>query len=154
MRAFKDTRYKDMTGKCYSGENDIGVANEGLTSLEGSPKALDKSKDTSFNARENLFKNLIGAPQSLGGYFHCSNNPNLESLEGGPKDSGALFNCKNCPKLKNPKMQILKYRIKADEYNTDDGDFKFEDIKEEFELHDMNNRVSRPSMRKLLGLDK
>ena len=154
MKAFKDTRYKDMTGKTYTGENDIDVSGEGLTSLEGSPLALDKSRDTSFNAKDNLLVDLKGSPQSLGGYFHCAFNPKLESLEGGPNDSGDLFNCKGCPRLKNPKEQILKYQIKAKEYKTDAGDFKFSDIKDEFEKYSMDNRVTRKSMRTLLGLDK
>ncbi len=51
------------------------------------------------------------------------------------KKIGFYFNCKNNPELRNIKQQIIKYQIKAKKYYTDESDFNFEDIKEEFEKY-------------------
>ena len=154
MKTFADTKYGNMTGKIYKGENDISIAGQNVMSLMGSPNTLAKWRETSFNAKDNLLVDLRGAPQSLGGYFHCADNPRLISLEGGPKDSGSLFNCKNCPKLENPIKQIIFYQIKATEYNTDEGNFEFKDIEEEFNKHTLDKKVQSKGFRTLLGLDK
>ena len=154
MKSFKDTKFGDMTGQTYTKGDDINISSMELESLDGSPLKLLIKEQTSFICKNNLIKDLNGSPQSLGGYFRCSNNKYLESLEGGPKNSGDLFDCKKCPKLKNVKEQIIKYRIKATEYETDEGYFTFESIKDDFDLYELKSKVKSSGFRTLLGLKK
>ena len=101
---FKDTKNGDLTNKIY--DSDIYVSNEVLNSLEG-------------------------CPTKINGFFNCSHNL-LTSLEYRPKLS-QTFACRNNPELKNVKEQIIKYQIKSFIYHTDEGDFNFGDIRNEFE---------------------
>lgn len=184
MRAFKDTRYGDLTGKAF--QKEISVSLEVLTSLEGSPEIVTKKFDCSNNelttlkyapekvgdfhcssnklttledgpkevmgtykCSRNKLTTLKGAPTILGGIFDCSNNE-LTSLEFAPKQVGSMFYCKG-NKINNVKQEIIKNKIKATYYWTDEGDFGYDEIEK---MMDLDKRVSRSSMRTLLGLDK
>ncbi len=57
----------------------------------------------------------------------------LISLKGNLKEVLGTFDCTDCPKLINPKQQIIEHQIKAEKYQTDKGDFSFNDIKKEYE---------------------
>lgn len=81
------------------------VANNELTSLEGSPHTVGGV----FNCGGNLLTSLKGAPQRVGGHFICNKNP-LKSLEGAPQEFGYnddprlnaeghprhIFDCNDC----------------------------------------------------------
>jgi hypothetical protein len=56
---------------------------------------------------DNQLTSLEGAPQSVGGYFSCSNN-HLTSLKGAPQSVDGVFYCYNNPKLSE--AQINHYR--------------------------------------------
>ena len=60
-----------------------------LTTLEGSPKEVG-----SFNCERNKLTTLKGAPKKVGGDFYCNLNQ-LTSLEGAPKEVGGYFDCSN-----------------------------------------------------------
>ncbi len=143
---FSETKYGDISQEKFYDE--INVSKFGLTSLEGSPIEINGI----FNCSLNNLTNLVGSPKKINGVFTCSfnnlvdlkgrpkkiginfscRNNKLISLEGAPKEIKNIFDCRNNPKLKNIKEQIIKYGIKAYKYYTDEGDFSFEDIKEEF----------------------
>ena len=191
MKAFKDTRFGDMTGKTvgYS----IEVYNEEMDSLEGSPKEVYGN----FDVTDNNLTSLKGSPRKIYGNFNCYNNKltsledgpdivtgnydigadnNLTSLKGSPMSIGAdftiygadvtsfehapitigkRFTCQKCKNVKNQVEQIIHYGIKAQEYWTDEGKFLYKDIEERIERHkELGKRVTRSSMRTLLGLDK
>ena len=168
MKTIKDTKYGDMTRKNYS--EDIYLYNAELTSLEGFPDNVNADVFVQhnllttlkggpdwvggdFDCSDNKLINLIGSPAVVGGDFICNNSDELVSLEGGPKKCVTLYLDK-CPRLKNIKEQVIKYQIEAYNYVTDDGKFKFDEIKEEFNEYALSTRVTRKSMRTLLGLDK
>lgn len=149
MKTVKNTQYGDLTGQTYNGNKfGINVNQEALTSLEGSPKVINNGY---FSCDTNNITNLIGGPEKVEGSYYCRKNKNLTSLEGGPKECINFF-CTDTPKLKNAKAQIIKYKIKAVEYWLDVAHFKFEDIEKEFN-DNLDKRVTRPSMRTLLGLN-
>ncbi len=146
MYKFKHTKYGDLTDKI---SYDIDVNSFNIESLEGSPKEVIGL----FNVSYNFLENLKYSPLKIEGDFYCNNNK-LETLKGSPKivrgdyscsynnlltleDCTKIiegeFNCINNKDLKNIKNQIIKYQIKAEYYITDEGDFKFEEIKEKFE---------------------
>ncbi len=102
---FKNTEYGDLTNQSI--KNSINVKSKFLTSLEG-------------------------CPEKIQGYFTCENNE-LTSLKGRPKYLTGTFNCTKNKNLKNVKEQIIKNQIKAFSYYTDEGEFTFHKIKEEFE---------------------
>ena len=168
MKTIKDTKYGDMTRKNYS--KDIYLYNSELTSLEGFPDNVNADVlvqhnllttlkggpdwvGGDFDCSDNKLINLIGSPAVVEGNFICNVSGDLVSLEGGPKKCVGLY-IKECHKLKNPKEQIIKNQIEAIKYYTDEGDFRFDDIKEEFREYALSTRVTRTSMRTLLGLDK
>lgn len=144
---FSATRFLDMTGKVYPGQIDLDKV--GLTSLEGSPYEVKLG----YYCNRNFITDLKGGPTIVGTVFSCNQNKNLVSLEGGPKLIDGNFYAESCPKLKKPKEQIIKYQIKADMYFTDEGIFKYSDIKDEFESYKFNN-IKRKGFRTLLGIDK
>ena len=123
---FKDTEYGDLTGKVYDGT--ITLNNVGLTSLEGAPKEVTGA----FCVPNNKLKSLEHCPTKIRGALWCEGNLI------GPEDF---------------KREIVKYKILASNYINGDEDSTF--YKETaLELMKMDKRVSRPSMRTLLGLDK
>ena len=144
---FKDTKYGDLTNKEF--DSSISLRSSNLTSLEGRPKLVKGSFNCSYNqltsleycpkqvsnnfyCYDNKLTSLKGSPEKINGDFSCSYN-NLITLKDSPKIVKGEFNCSNNPDLKNIKNQIIKYQIKAEYYITDEGDFKFEEIKEKFE---------------------
>ena len=144
---FKDTKYGDLTGQIYNGNRfGINVNQEPITSLEGSPKEV---LDGYFSCDRTNLTNLVGGPEIVQGGFYCRENKKLTSLEGAPKRC-TRFLCNGSPKLNNVKEQIIKYQIRAEDYVTDEGSFLYDDIKH---LFNIGQRVTRPSMRKLLGLN-
>ncbi len=112
-------------------EGNFNVIHNELTSLEGRPSVVKQN----FNRSDNNLKTLKGRPFEIGGSFSIHHNPELSSLEYSPKIIKKVFNCNNNPKLKNVKEQIIKNQIEAKLYITDEGDFSFEDIKEEFDKY-------------------
>lgn len=178
MRAFKDTKFGDLTGQIYS--KSINLNNANITSLEGCPKDVKGNFEVSnnrletlkhapkevlndFYCNDNVLTSLEGAPEFVGGDFNCFGNQ-LTTLKGikpvDPTDEFAwnvfgTFNCSENPHLKNQKEQIIKFQVKADSYITDDdGLFKFEDIKEEFIAYKMKTKVQSKGFRTLLGINK
>ena len=148
MRTVKDTLYGDMTGQKYTG-GQFNISKEKLTSLEGSPKEC-----IGFYCSDNNLTNLIGGPEIVQGDYVCQRNKKLTSLEGGPKSCNTFYADK-CP-ITNVKEQIIKYQIKAELYffTGEEGKLRFSDIEKEFNDYALNKRVTRTSMRTLLGLDK
>jgi hypothetical protein len=59
-----------------------------LTSLVGAPQSVGGY----FSCSRNRLTSLIGAPQSVGGDFYCDDNQ-FTSLEGAPQSVGGIFNC-------------------------------------------------------------
>ena len=126
------------------------LTKKSITSLKG---CFNEIKGN-FDCSSNEFKNLVGGPTQVYGYYSCGFNDKLVSLEGAPTYVETLFNCAKSPNLKNPKEQILKYKIKATMYFTDEGNFYYDDIKDEFEQYQKNQIVKRKGFRTLLGLNK
>ena len=120
-----------------------------LTTLKGGPTMVTGD----YSCSSNELTSLEGSPQTVGGDFNVSDNK-LKTLKGAPSKIEGVFRCVNNPNLKNVKDEIINNNIRAMRYNTDEGTFTYDDFKEDFKRIDTNKRVSRPSMRKLLGLDK
>ena len=79
----------------------------------------------------------------------------LSSLEGAPKEVTGAFNCESNPDIKDPMNEIVKYGIIATYYWTDKGGFTADFIKDLIDkYYSINKRITRPSMRTLLGLNK
>lgn len=143
--------YGDLSGRDVKYLIDVDPQSKNiskLTSLEGAPNSCDR-----FYAHNNMLTDLKGAPKKCLS-FMCDSNPTLTSLEGAPTDIKEYFSCRDNPQLKNVKEQIMKYRIKASSYETDEGDFKFKDIKEEFEMYPKKHLIQRKGFRTLLGFEK
>ncbi len=144
----------------------LDISFNNLITLENCPKI-----GTYFNCSNNKIQSLKGVQQKIKGYFNCNTNNlislkgrplevngectfvnnNLYSLEYCPKKIGGLLNCCNNPKLKNIKNQIIKYQIEANYYKTDEGNFSFEDIKEEFKNYYLNlkkNKIIKNEIKK------
>ena len=119
-----------------------------ITSLEGAPSTC-----RSFNCSNTDITSLEFSPIKILDTF-SADNTSIDSLEYAPTQAGRIFSVMGCTKLKNIKEQIIKFQIKADKYFTDEGNFTFSTIEEEFNKVNMSKRITRPSMRKLLGLDK
>ena len=149
--------------------NDFNCSINELTSLEHAPIGVVGLFDCSYNHLTNLqhgpiivtgnyncsdnnITSLEGAPEKIGVSFSCSDN-NLTSLKHAPKDIGGIFNCK-FNKFENVKKEIIENRVKARQYITDDGDFKFYEIEDEFKQYEMLNKIQSKGFRTLLGLDK
>ena len=143
----------DYTGQTYNGV--IKYNKKDLTSLVGMPHYVKGN----VNLEKTSITNLIGSPTQVSGDFVLYNCMKLKSLEGGPKlISGTLYisNMSTEDAIKD----IVKYNIKANRYNI----FKYNTFNDIFEYSDLadainsyvpiEKRVSRPSMRTLLGLDK
>ena len=141
-----DTSYGDLTGSIF--KNDITIYNEGLGSLEGCPKEVWGN----LNVQNNRIKDLEFAPKFVKLTFNISDN-SLTSLNGAEDMIvGLNFDCRKNPNLQNPVREIISKRIKAKRYFTDAGVYSYEDIKDE--MDNLDKRVTRKSMRTLLGLDK
>ena len=71
-----------------------------LTSLEGAPQTVGNltKKVGTFDCSWNELTSLKGAPQTVGGNFNCSRNC-LTSLEGAPTEVGGYFSCSGNPRL-------------------------------------------------------
>ena len=145
-----DTQYGDLSKKgMYNGS--IEIYNDGVGTLEGSPKTVKGN----FVVCNNSLTNLEFSPSLVAGRYDVSYNK-LTELSG-VKDLkvGTTFDCTNNPTLKDPIKEIIKNRIRAKRYFTDEGIYAFEDIEEEFNSYiPLDKRVTRSSMRTLLGLDK
>ena len=123
--------------------------NNQLTSLKGAPETVDEA----FFCYDNKLTTLEGCPKVVGGIFACHRNK-LTSLKGAPKSVGKYFACTG-NNIVNVKQEIIENQVKAKEYHTDDGDFKFEDIEKEFNEYGMlNKKVKSNGFRSLLGLKK
>lgn len=146
MKNIKVSRFGDMTGTTLGRSLRLGGGT--LETLEGSPKILRGD----FEVSGNLLKSLQYGPEQIldDSDYNCSDNQ-LTSLEFGPKLVEGTFNCKG-NNIKDPYLDIVKYQIKAEKYITDIGFFTFEDLEEDFKKGTLDKRVTRPSMRKLLGL--
>ena len=131
----------------------ISFSHNPLVSLKGLPERIRSN----LCVDDTNIKNLEGIPSFIGGQLDCCKNSHLESLYTGHplvKINGML-DCTNCPNLLDPIGEIIRNQIKADSYRTDKGDFDFDFIKKEFESYvPLSKRVTRPSMRTLLGLKK
>ncbi len=84
---FKETMYKNLTDTIYY--DDINVAGENITSLEGRPK---KVLDGGFDCNTNRLKTLKYRPEVVEGDFNCHSGE-LISLEGRPKLVKGSFDC-------------------------------------------------------------
>lgn len=93
-------------------------------------KNLPKIKKSLF-CRRNHLTSLEGSPEIINGVLDCSDN-NLKSLELAPKEIKGTFNLQGNIELKNVKEQVIKYGIKAKEYQTDEGSFTFKEIEKDF----------------------
>lgn len=122
-----------------------------LTSLKGAPHKVGGN----FFCDKTKIKNLEGTPVVVDGSYECGGD-HLESLyTGRPIKITKDFDCKESPKLEDPIKEIIKNQIKADYYYTDKGKFDFKFIEKEFNAFvSIDKRVTRTSMRTLLGLDK
>lgn len=69
--AFPDLAFKDEY------DDNLGIIDMGLTSLEGCPKIIHGN----FNCSINSLTSLIGGPERVDGYYSCSSN-NFETLDG------------------------------------------------------------------------
>ena len=128
---------------------DVEFVNVYLKSLKGCPQEIIGS----FTCAINELTTLQYGPTKVSGSYTCARNK-LTSLEFAPKDVGGSFFCAGND-IKNLKEEVIKHRIKAKFYDTDEGHFRFDDIKKEFESYvPLDKRVTRSSMRTLLGLDK
>ena len=145
MKTFKDTEYGNLTGQVYDGS--ILIRNLGLDSMDGAPIHIKGS----IKFSNNNFVNVKGSPDIVDGNFDIQVNKRLVSFEGAPIKIGGTFNCYGTD-VKNQLEQIIMYRIKANYYYTDDGDFDFEDIEDKFNAYD--KRVTSKGFRTLLGLKK
>lgn len=146
MKTIKDTDYGDLTGKKYTGN--IDLYKQGIESMEGFPDMITGD----LLMQGNNLKSLKGSPRYVGGDCYFDTN-DIESLEGAPKEIGGKFSCQR-NYVKNSIEQICKYQIKAKGYfiSEQNNAVEFEEIEEQFNNFKLNNRVTRPSMRKLLGL--
>lgn len=139
MKKTFDISFNEINSLEYSPEivhGNFNCSNNILKSLKFGPKIVNQDY---FCSNNNLIS-LEGSPEEIGGGFYCHSNNKLSSLEYRPKIIKKTFNCINNPELKNVKKQIIKYQIKAREYWTDEGNFKFDDIKEEFYLYRKNKQ--------------
>ena len=169
MKNVKNTRYGDMTGKKHIGST-FNVRNEGITSLEGSPDVVMGS----YVCADNPVTSLEYSPKEVYGDFHCESTK-ITTLEGSPTKVGGSFNCGDNLHLKSFKgcptnlvnfdcngisddidviKEVIENQIKAQAYYTNDGWIKFRQIEEDFNKYNISKRVTRASMRTLLGLDK
>ena len=123
---FKDTEFGDLTGQVYDGT--ITLNGVGLTSLEGAPKEVKGA----FCVPNNKLKSLEHCPTKISGALWCKGN---------------LFG------MEEFKREIVKYKIIASNYINSDKESDFYKEKA-LELMKTDKRVTRPSMRTLLGLDK
>ncbi len=141
--------FGDLTGQVY--KSGINVRREELESLKGSPKEVKQG----FNVSKNNITSLEYGPEIVNGDYDISNNP-ITSLDYAPTLITGTFYCDATKIPKNTfKEDIIKHRIKATYYNYDNIGFFFSEIKKEFESFvEVNKRVTRKSMRTLLGLDK
>ena len=147
--------------KCYSndltslkhGPTKVGGSyycyNNPLTSLEGAPVACK-----SFDCSSTDITSLKHSPRTIIDSFVANNCAYLTTLEDAPKKMSLTFSIRGNINLKNPKKQILKYQIQAFDYETDDGNFTFEDIKDEFLAHSLHSKVQSKGFRALLGIEK
>ncbi len=101
-----------------------------LTTLEGIPEEIGND----FNCSYNNLTTLEGSPKEIGGNFNCTSN-NLVNLKFRPKKINGNFYCRNNNIVENIKQEIIKNQIQAEYYATDDGNYWFEDLKEEFEKY-------------------
>lgn len=142
--------FGDLTGKVSN--SGVNVPREGLDSLKGSPKEVKNG----FVVRNNNITSLQYGPEIVRGDFDISNNP-ITSLEYAPTLIQGTIYC-NGTKIPKDKFkdEIIKHRVKAVYYNYDNNiGFFFSEIEQEFESYvEVNKRVTRKSMRTLLGLDK
>ncbi len=103
-------------------------------------KIFDKNLNTynpdgSLNLDNKKLVNLKGIiSKEIKGSLYCRNNK-LITLEYCPKKIFGVFDIKFNPELKNVKKQIIENQIEAIRYETDEGEFYFEDIKEEFKKY-------------------
>lgn len=79
-------------------DGDFSISEEGLTSLEGSPRRVTDD----FFCIDNKLTSLEGGPEYVGGDYHCSGNK-LKTLKGAPKTINGDFWCNN-----NRELQTLE----------------------------------------------
>ena len=138
----------DYTGQTYNGV--IKYNKKDLTSLKGMPNYV---KGT-VNLEKTGITNLIGAPQHISGDLVLYNCMKLKSLEGGPKIITGILFISNM-EVYEAKEQIIKYGIRATRYDILDTIVDYHQWKDEIENYvPIEKRVTRKSMRTLLGLDK
>lgn len=125
-----DCSNNDLSSLEYSPnvKKNYDCSNNVLTSLKG----IQKKINGYFDISSNLLKTLKDSPEIINGNYDCSSN-SLENLKYRPKIIKGNFKCKNNKELKNIKEQIIENQIIAEKYKTDDGNFSFDEIKEEFE---------------------
>ena len=145
-----DNNLKSLKGSPIIINGDFYCKNNKLETLENSPVNIKGN----FDCTKNKLKNLKGNLKRVSLNFYCNDNE-LETLEGRPKIIGELFNCLNNPKLKNIKKQIIENGIKAKYYLTDEGEFSFAYIEEEFlnyqtkkELFELKQQQSKTMIKK------
>ena len=130
----------------------VVVANNPLESLKGLPDSVRKLNCTNID-----IKDLVGIPSNINTNFDGYDNRLLESLYTGKPTIkvGHSFNIQKCPKLKNVKQQIIENQIKANFYDTDEGNFPFEEIEKEFNAFvPLTGKIQSKGFRTLLGLNK
>lgn len=120
-----------------------------LTTLEHMPKGVGVSIDVSGNPLESLEH----MPEKVKGDFSCSNTK-ITSLKHCPTEIGRSFYCYGT-KIKDPLKEVFEHRVRAKSYDFGDDTIYFRDIEKEFNSYvPLEKRVTRTSMRTLLGLDK
>lgn len=86
-----------------------GVGSEGLISLRGCPKYVERD----FDVRSNNLKNLVGGPIFVGKNYYAQYNK-LTSLKGIAKKIGGVFSCGNNSKSFSEEDVIKLSNVEAD----------------------------------------
>lgn len=76
------------------------IFNSDSKSLTNGMFVWGKIKDQ-FVCSRSFITSLEGAPQYVGGFFHCSRCDSLKSLKGSPEKVGNSFYCNGCNSLKS-----------------------------------------------------
>lgn len=121
-----------------------------LHTMKGIPKKVN-----SLDVSNNLIEDLDGSPSVVTNTLDLSNNPLLKSLKGNLSNVGYKLILKNCKNLKDVKGEIIRNKIKSAYYETDEGNFTYDEILEDIKSYmSMDNGVKSKGFRSLLGLEK
>ncbi len=139
-----DCSYNKLTsleGFPYVGSA-INVSNNELTSLKHLPTQVKGY----LHANNNKLTSLKDFPEKINGELYLEGN-DLQTLEGSLRKAQHVISLRKNPNLKNVKDQIIKNQIKCMRYFTDEGDFYFKEIKEEFEKYGLYLREKNKQLK-------